>query len=337
MEFGSVILLKIILLLFLFLSSAFFSGSETVLFSLSAIQLQKFKESRKKSLRNLTKLLKEPRKILATILLGNEFSNVAISIVIASLVYDCAGELGFEISSLISIAVTTILILIFGEIVPKNIAIRSATVLAPIVVVPLKQFYRIVNPARSILSSLADVIIRLFGGDPAKQQSMVLEEEFRYLVDLAHKSGEMEEEEREMIHKVFDFGDKVVGDIMTEANSIFSLESGTKYDDLLVNLKATQYSRVPIYKDKKDNIIGILYLKDLFRYHKKASSVTNSSIADILRPTLFVGMQDKLEHLLDKFRSEKIHMAIVMDGNKKIIGLVTMDDVLEELFGEMEV
>lgn len=332
----SVIILKLVLLLFLFMSSAFFASSETALFSLSKIQLQKLKESKKKSVKYLLRFLSQPRKILATILLGNEVTNVSISIVMASLVYDTF-KVGFEISTIISVSITTMLILIFGETLPKNIAIRYAPSLAPVIVVPLRFFYNIVAPVRRLLSGMADWIVKMFGGSPGAERPVIWEDEFRYMVDLVHKEGEIEKEERELIHKVFDFGDKIVKDIMVPKEKIFSLEAKTPYERLIDSLKATQFSRVPIHQDNKDNIIGILYLKDLFRFHKRKRVNSETKISDILRPVIYVNPDDKLEHLMKIFQQQRIHIAMVVDKSPNVLGLVTMDDVLEELFGKMRI
>lgn len=325
---------RFFLLFILLCCSAFFSAAETVLFSLSRIQIHRFKTSKSRAERSVVECIRKPRPWLATILFGNELVNVSISIIGASIIsyyfyYDV------RIQTLIAVAIITPIILLFGEILPKNIAIRLSPQLAPIMVVPLSLFYSLIKPFRSAMTKIADAFVALLGGHPEKSRPMIVEEEYRRLVDLGRKEGVIVEEEREMIHKVFDFSEKVVADIMTPAGHIFALSINLPYEQIISEIKATQFSRIPVYEDDINNIIGILHVRDLFGFHRRRKAGGGKDIHSLIRKPLFVSLNKKIEELLNDFRKSGIHMAIVAD-DKDVKGLVTMDDVLEELFGEIE-
>lgn len=323
-----------ILFIILLCCSAFFSGSETALFSLSGVQLHKLKERHGQSANMLVESLRRPRDMLVTILLGNEFVNVAISIIGAAIINQLFNG-SVEFKSFIAVLIVTSLVLVFGDIIPKNISIRFAAVFAPVMIWPLRIFYVIVAPIRCALSWIADNVISFLGGRPESSEPMIMEDEFKKLVDLGRKEGVIVEEERELIHNVFEFTDKVVGDIMTPGEDIFSLSIDASYDHILEEIKSVQYSRVPFYEGEKDNIIGILHVRDIFAFHRKKSA-QGGDIRTILREPLFTDRSTPLETLLQEFQRTQLHMAIVKSEGGQLSGVATMDDVLEELFGELE-
>ncbi len=326
--------LRLTLFLLLLACSAFFSSSETALFSLSRVQVHKFKQSRSHAYQAVVNCLRKPRDWLATILIGNELANVLISIIGAAIVNHYF-QADVKTQTLVAIAIITPLVLLFGEIIPKNLALRFSSKLAPISIIPLGMFHKLVRPFRFILRKIADVMVILFGGSPEKLQPMVMEEEFRHLVDLGRREGVIVEEEREMIHKVFEFTDKTIQPIMTPKGDIFAIASDKQYEDLLNEIKVTQFSRVPVYEGDLNNIIGVLHVRDLFAFHRQRLSGANPDLRSILRKPLFVTPQTKLEKLLQDFQAQRNLMAIVKSGTQ-VLGLITMDDLLEEIFGEIE-
>ncbi len=312
----------------------FFESAETALFSLSRVQIQRFRASKSGAAQKVVECLRKPREWLATILLGNELVNISISIIGASIIsryffYDV------KVQTFIAVIVITPVILLFGEIIPKNAAIRFSPELAPKMVVPLSIFHRFIKPFRFLLTKIADGFVIMLGGHPEKAQPMIVEEEFRRLIDLGRREGVIVEEEREMIHKVFEFTDKIVSGIMTPAGQMFALPVDLPYEKMLGEIKETQFSRIPLYENEKDNIVGILHVRDLFAFHRKRESGGDKNIRAIIREPLFVASGKKLEDLLHDFQQSGIHMALVKDGHK-LVGIITMDDVLEELFGEIE-
>lgn len=318
----------------LLLCSAFFSSSETVLFSLSRIQIHKFRASKSSAAKSVVACVRQPRSWLATILFGNELVNVCFSIIGASIV-NYYFAYGVMVQALIAVALITPVILIFGEIIPKNIAIRISPQLAPIMIVPLRIFYDIVKPFRFVMAKIADFFVVILGGHPEKAQPMIVEEEFRRLIDLGRREGVIVEEEREMIHNVFEFTDKVVSDIMTPIGGIFALPVNLPYKRMLDEIKAVQFSRIPLFESGIDNMIGVLHVRDLFGFHRKREQGGEQDIRSIVRDLLVVDSKKKIEELLNDFQQSRVHMAVVKSG-ARVVGLVTMGDVLAELFGEIE-
>lgn len=272
---------------------------------------------------------------MVTILFGNELVNISLSIVGAAIVGRILQE-GVEAQTLVAVTVITPILLVAGEITPKNISLRFARHLSPVIIWPLQLFSRIISPLRYVLTRIADLTVFAFGGRRTSSEPMVMEEEFLRLVDLSRKEGAIIEEERKLIHKVFAFTDKVAADIMTPAGRVFALSVDLAYAQMVDEIKKTKFSRIPFHKGERSNIVGILHVRDLFGFHRKRLAGEASELSDILRPPLFVGPKTPLEELLGEFRRTQLHMAIVRDDSGRLLGVATMDDVLEELFGEIE-
>lgn len=323
------------LLVILLACSAFFSGSETALFSLSSVQLHRFRQQRASSVARLVENLRQPRAMLVTILLGNELVNITISILGASLISRLM-PLGVRGQALAAVAILTPLILVCGEIIPKNIAMHFAAQLAPIVIWPLHLFHTAVRPLRQILTAVADRVVLWFGGRPELAEPMIMEQEFRRLVDLGRKGGVIAQEEREVIHNVFEFTDRVAADIMTPAERIFALPVDLPFERMLEEIKSVQFSRVPFYEGDRERVIGVLHVRDLFALHRRRLAGEGATVQDVLVPPLVIPPATPLEALLREFQRTQLHLALVRGEGGRIEGVVTMDDVLEALFGEME-
>lgn len=333
----SSILFYVTLLAILLLMSAFFAAAETIFFTLSRPQLARFKKSSNPLSKQLVHFLSKPRDILVTILFGNELTNIAISIITASFFYFLFhGWLEVEGLTLLSVGVGTFLILIVGEIIPKSVGMLLAPALAPITVLLLKPLYALLKPARFVLVKLADWCVARFGPVKKEETLLTMEEEFRHLLELSAKSGEVQEAERELIHKALEFSGKVVSQIMTPFSLVVPYSVDTPYATLLKEIQTTQFSRIPIFEGKPTQIIGLLYVKDLLPFDRRHQAEPALSIREILRPPLFVSKEKNIEDLLQEIRQSRIHMAIVVDAANKPVGLVTMHDILEELFGEVE-
>lgn len=328
--FSELILLAVLLGL-----SAFFAGAETVFFSLSRSQLAHFRESKNPLAKQLLSFLSKPRDILVTILFGNELTNIAISILVAAIFFQLFPYVGINMLTLLSVIVGTFLILVIGEIIPKSIGILFAPALAPLTAFLLKPLYTLLRPLRRVLVGFADWLIKKTSGTDHKETLLILDEELRSLLELSAKSGELEIEETEMIHKALDFKNKVVSQIMTPMDKVFSLSVETPYHELLNQIHVTQFSRIPIYEGKPSAIIGLLYVKDLFRFDRQWQFNKELTLKGILRAPIFISRAERLEDVLQKIKETRIHMAIVLDQQKNPIGIVTLHDILEELFGEL--
>lgn len=324
-----------IFLVFLLACSAFFSGAETALFSLSRSQIARFRKRKTETSKHLIQFLSEPKSTLVTILFGNETVNVAFSVLIANLVYLFFGGEHVEEATFVAVFIGTLLLLIFGEILPKNIAIIHAETFAPVVAIILLPLHTFTRPFRAVIVRFAEMLTHLFGANLQKEPPMIVEEEFRHLLELGTKTGEIDKEESELIHKALEFENKRAQEIMTPITIAFRLDVNLAFNKLLEAIKATQFSRIPMYETHRENIIGYLYVKDLLQYDLAHQKNPDLSLYSILRKPIFIDQHSKLEDILQAFRDNRIHMAILTDSNKPV-GLITMHDVIEALFGEVE-
>jgi len=315
----------------LLLVSGFFSGSETALFSLQPLDRQHL-DSEGNS--RLARLIAQPRQTLATLLIGNELTNVTLSSVTAGLVLLLAPD-----SPWLNVVGLTPVILVFGEVMPKVVALRFNRRLAPLIAYPLGLFSTLVTPLRWLLTRAADFALVLTGGSTAPKQAELREVQLRTLIDEGREAGNLDATEQEMLHKVFEFGDLSVHRLMTPRPDIASVRLGTPWPDLLAELRDIQASRVPVWRDQPDNFQGVLVVKKLLPYLERVQSggapPTVSELRSLLLPCRYVPTTKRAEDMLREFRTERFHMAIVVDEHGNIVGLVTLDDLLGELVGEL--
>jgi len=323
----------ILLCVFLLIGSAFFSSSETALFALQPVDLESISERKKQHVRHL---LNEPRKTLASILIGNETVNIALSTVSAGMLLQL-----FPHRPWLTIVVVAPVLLLFGEVLPKSFAFRYARQLAPISAPLLSRFATIVGPVRVVLSRLADAALVLTGGSTAPRQAALREAHLRALIDKGREEGNIRAMEQEIIHKVFEFGDLTVNDLMTQHDQIFSVNLLTPWSELVQLLQETGLSRIPVWQGRPNNIVGILLVKRLLglvavqRTRGRGRSPSPRQIHKLLHPPRFVPQTKAADELLAEFQARRSHMAVVVNELGDVVGLVTLDDLLEELVGEM--
>ncbi len=326
--------LYILLLLGLVAASAFFSGSEVAMFSLRRVDRERLakKEHRVDGL--IVNMVSHPRRLIATILIGNECVNVAVGAVMAGLVpHIFTGRSELQLA-LIATMFALPLLLLFGEITPKSVAIKTSVGWTRKAARPLWLFAVLVTPIRVIVRVLADLVMRPFHSSTfANVRSELSEEEFRTLVDAGMAEGEVNLRERRLIQRVFEFGDKTVDQIMLSRKKIFALAYDLPATRLVEEIARGGYSRVPIYQKSLDRICGIVYAKDLVVQGAGLSSPRK--LSELLHEPLFVPRTIPLERLFRLFKQRKIHMAIVVNEYGRVVGLITMEDLLEELFGEI--
>jgi len=323
-------LVKIILIFILLCLSAFFSGSETALFSLGPIKLFQLKESSHPKASLVQELLQKPRRLLISIIVGNEFINITASALAASLCISLVGDQG----KWIAIVIMTPLILLFVEILPKTIAVSNSEKISLWVAKPISIFAAAIFPVRWIIRKVVDRIASHFDQHKEREESIFFEEEFKELVEVGHKEGILEKEERKMIHKILKFGDTVVSSIMIPRSDMFTLPYDSDIDYTIKEVKDNHFSRVPIYKQEKNNIIGVLNAKDLLTLRNKQDTAI-TSILSIIRQPYFVPKDKKIQEVFNEFQEKKVHLALVVNEKGNVIGLFTMEDLLEELFGEI--
>ena len=330
--------LRLIFALVLIFLSGFFSSAETVFFSIIGQGgLGRVEEERPSLAKKLSELTSAPRKLISSILIGNEIVNILISILIASVfarlfLSPASGE-GAHNPALISIYALIIssgLILIFGEVIPKTLGVRFSFKLARVMTAPLYWFHKIIFPLRYLLRRLSELILRAVGIKISPEAKALEEEDLLELVELGESAGILDETEYELIRNIFEFGDLRVAEVMTPRQEIFALPLELEYSELKKRFLESGYSRVPIYQGEFDQVVGILSAKDLIRLEASEKK----SIQDFLRPPYCVPPQKKLEDLLRDFLAERVHFALVVNEYGEVIGLVTLEDLLEEIFGE---
>jgi len=332
----SVLLPYVLLLLVLLLCSAFFSGSESALFSLDRYALERLEEEGSKGGKAVRALLTEPRRLLATILLGNELVNVCISSVGLAAVYQLKETRGWDaVPWWLNIVVITPVLLLFGEIAPKALAVRTGVAWARMVGVPLRLFGRVVAPIRAVLHGIANLFLRLFGIEQNDPLPDALQEaQFRALVELGHSQGVIGLDEAELIHKVFDLADTPISRIMTPVTDVISVTLSSPLEEIVEVVRGARFSRIPVFAGA--TVRGVLLTKDLLRFLWAGERLGPRHLEDLVKPAYFVPMGKPSGELLQEFQRERGHMAIVLNEDGAMLGIVTLEDILQELFEPVE-
>ena len=315
------------------LLSAFFSGSETALTSLSPSKANQLIDDGKPWLRLW---LEHPIEVLTTILIGNNIVNVASSALATDLAARLlAGSAGENWAIPAAVGVMTFLLLTFGEITPKTISKRFPMKISSIAIRILKPLYYICIPATKIFVKVTQLVMRLFGGDPDKPSPFVTFEEIEYLIELGAREGQFEDGKEKLLMAAVDFPDTIVREIMIPRTDMTSLSRESTMEEVLEELVKCGHSRLPVFGESLDDICGVFYAKDLIQIvaDKKSESF---SLEKQIRPPYFIPETKKIEDLLTSFRDDRIHMAIVVDEFGGTAGLITLEDIIEEVFGEIQ-
>lgn len=334
-------LIQIILLLLLVLFNGFFSGSEIAFISINNSKLKSMAEDGHKKARLVLELKEIPNLFLSTIQIGvslaSVLSGVFASEAFASELTDWILTMGNfsptatkTLSMFLITLLTSYLMLVFGELVPKRIAMSSPEKFAFIVVYPLWLLSKISTPIVKFLSISTNIVLRLVGIDPNKVDEEVTEEEIRIMVD----AGEINTSEKEMINNIFEFDNIEVSDIMTHRTDVVAIDSRSSFNDIMDLVHEERYTRYPVYDDNIDNIVGVIHLRDLLRYIKK-NSTSRFIINDLLREPYFVPDSKRTDQLFKELQNHKTHMAIVIDEYGGTAGIVTMEDLIEEIMGNI--
>ena len=306
--------------------SAFFSGSETAFFSLSRFAVAEM-ESGGGRKRTITSLLHRPRMLLVTILFGNLLVNIASTSVMTALAIGVFGEKGIGIA----VAVMTVLILVFGEISPKSLAIKNARPFA-LLAAPLIRFFVIIfTPIRLPLEMIASGAVersrRLFGERRIDYEAR----ELAMAVEMGYEQGLFDEFEKEVLTNLFHFTETTVHEILTPRVDVFSLDAGTSLGEAVMKVRSHGFSRVPLYEEQPDNIVGVLHAKDLLRHSRQE----RLSLKEIMRTARFTPEGKHIRELFGELIAIHEHMVVVVDEHGSLAGIVTLEDILEEIFGEI--
>ena len=323
MTLGTDILLLVVLLIL----SGFFSGSEVALISLTKMKAKRMLENKKLGAIFVNKLKEDPQRMLATILIGNNLANVAAAAIATSMSINLFQNYAIGIAT----GVMTLLILIFGEITPKSISAKNNELVSQIVAAPIWYLSIILAPILNVLDKFLNRFIKLIG--IKSQEKVTTEEDIMSIVRVAEEEGSIKEIEKTMIKRIFEFDDITVGEISTPRRDMVIIESKTKIKDAMDVFMKKNHTRMPVYENTRDNIVGIVHVKDLITHTQGKNK--NESINKIMYKAYFVPEVKKISNLMKQFQKRKEHLAIVVDEHGSITGLVTLEDALEEIVGEI--
>ena len=322
--------LELGLLMLFILLAAFFSGSETALLSVNKLKIRHRAQEGHEEAKNVDHLIRNMNKLLTTVLVGNTVVKIAGSALATTLALRLLRAHG----PFYAVLVMTVLILIFGEIAPKTYASQNAERVSYWVAPYLRFLTFALTPFIKILVTITRVIIKLLGGEPNEMQPFITQDEIIRFLNVGEGGGVIEEEEKEMINSIFEFDDTVVREIMQPRIDIVGVDIETSFSEVVDVIIENGHSRIPVYRESMDNIIGILYAKDLLQFIKE--DYGDIGIGDLIRRAYYVPESKKVNQLLTELRHEKVHMAVVLDEYGGTAGIVTIEDLIEEIVGDIQ-
>ena len=320
---------QIIVLVILLILSGFFSMSETALMALSKIRIRHMVEDGVKGAKLVEKLTEDPNKLLGAILIGNNIVNILASSLATTLFVSLVGPGGVGIAT----GVMTVLVLIFGEITPKSIAKQKSEQVSLKVSKPISVMVKLFKPFIGIFTFISSGFIRLLGGDPKASEPFITEEELKTMVGVSEEEGVLEDVEKEMIFNVFDFADAQAKDVMVQRVDIVAVDSEATYEDVLEVIKKEQFSRIPVYNQTIDDIVGVLYVKDLIIAGQNKDGF---KVTDYMREPYYTFEFKKIKELFNEMKKTRNHISVVLDEYGGTVGIVTIEDLIEEVFGDIE-
>lgn len=335
----------ILLLLILILINAFFAMSELAVISLNDNKVKKMAQDGNKNATILVNMINEPSKFLSTIQVGVTLSGLLASAIAADtfaeyIVYYFRNiAISPTVIRVVSLAVITLVLsfftLVFGELVPKRIAMQNYEKISFAIARPLSIIYKIEKPFVALLSYSTNGALRLLGIDPNQKAEDVTEEEIRMMIDVGNESGNIQQIEKDMINNIFEFDNRDADEIMTHRTDVVAIDLNSSITEVIKIIIENGYSRIPVYNGALDNIVGILYVKDLFGLVLENPSL-EFDISKYMREVLYVPETNRCKELFQEFKEKKIQMAIVVDEYGGTSGLVTMEDLLESIVGNMQ-
>ena len=312
---------QIFILIVLLVLSGFFSSAETSLFSISRTRIRYLAKEDDRFFKLIEKMRENPHKLLTTILIGNNIVNVGAAALATSVVMDQFPNYAVGVTT----GIMAFLILVFGEVLPKSTATRNNVLIAKIAIYPIYWCSMLFFPILIILNFIPKITEQI------KKTPRVTEEELMTFVEVVEEEGGIEEEEKDLIHNIFEFDDTNASEIMTPRADMFVIDADEAID--LEAIANSGFTRIPLIEGDIDHVIGMLNIKDLFV--KLASGTNNVDVREMMRKPYFVPENKKLDRLLHQFKSRKLHMAIVVDEHGGVSGLITLEDALEEIVGEI--
>lgn len=319
---------QLIIIGILLLLSAFFSSAETALTTVNKLRIRSLAEDNVKEAKRVNKLIEDPSKLLSTILIGNNIVNLTTSALATVFTANKFGNIYVGIGT----GILTVVILIFGEITPKTIATIHSEKLSLKYSKAIYFLTVIMTPIIYIIDKISLLALMILRVNPKAKSSIITEDELRTIVEVSHEEGVIESDERRMITNVVDFGDSLAKDVMVPRIDMSFAEESLSYNALVELFSIDKYTRMPVYSESRDNVIGIVNLKDLFFYN---GSKEDFCIKNIMREPYFTYEYKKTSELLNEMRKDSIPIAIVLDEYGATAGLITLEDLLEEIVGEI--
>lgn len=320
---------QVIILIIMVFLSAFYSASETALMSVNRIKMKHLSEEGVKKAQLVYNWTEDPHELLATILVANNVINIAASSLATTVAYKFGGAW-----VAIATGVMTVVILIFSEITPKSLAKQYSEGVSQVVIKPVVFTVYLLKPIVWLFNKIASFFIRILGGDPSKTEAFITQEELKTLVDVGGEEGVIEEDEKEMIFNVFEFGDHQVKDIMVQRVDIIAESVEVTYEELLAGIKEYQFSRIPIYEETIDDIVGILFIKDLILLDEESKK--DFDVRKHMRKPYYTFEFKNISDLFEEMKNTRNHISVVLDEYGGTVGMVTIEDLIEEIVGEIE-
>ena len=318
--------IQFIVLIILLGLSAFFSSAETSLTTVNKIKMRSEADEGNKRAKMVLKITDDSSKMLSAILIGNNIVNLSASALTTSIAYDLGGA-----KVAIATGILTVAILIFGEITPKTIATLKAEKMALKYAYPIHFIMVVLTPVNLILNLLSRIVFYILGIDPNAKVATVTEDELRTMVDMGHEDGAIEEEELEMINNVFDLGDAKAKDVMVPGVHVIFADVESTYEELIENFRENKFTRLPVFEENTDNVIGTINMKDLLLWDNTKAF----NIRDFLREAYFTHEHKNISELLVEMRQAALNIAIVLNEYGETAGIITLEDILEEIVGEI--
>lgn len=319
--------LHILGLFILFICSAFFSGSETALMSMDRLRVKYLAEKELPGAKSLERLLSKPDDLLSAILVGNNLINIMISVFAAALLIDLFGQGG----ELLTILILTPLLLIFSEVCPKTYAATYPEKLSFRVLHPIRFFMWLLRPITWVVSSISRLLTHFLRGD--EQAPLISEDEIRSIIEFGENAGVVAENQRRMLHSIFDLSEIRVRDVMVPRTEVVGVSIDADFDEVARLTAQARHSRFPVYEGDLDNVVGVIHSKDVLSYLDKPDQF---SLRELARPPYFVPEAKPIETLMQAFRRKHLHLAMVVDEYGGVEGICTLEDIVEEIVGEIQ-
>ena len=323
-------IIEILLLIVLLLLAALTAGSEIAIIAASRIKLRKLSSEGSKAARIVLKILETPEKFFSTILVTNNIIDSLIAVIVTAMFIRLMGGQGVGLA--VATIISSFLIIVF-EVTAKTMATRYSDKMSLVLARPMRIMIKLFTPVVKALELTIKIITRIIGARKVGTQSLVTEEEIRALIKIGEEEGILHKEKVKMLSKVFDFSNAIVRTMMTSKREVVSINVAAKLDDIIDTVVESGYSRLPVYKDSPENIIGIINMKDLLSLSYNKDLIV---MQDLMYPATFVPGSKKVTELLKEFQKGHTHIAIVTDDKGTVEGIVTLEDLVEEIVGEIE-